>query len=1355
MSNSTTLPPGKPKAIIRAEAFMEERLSSGVSTSAGDLVPVKNEDLPNRSENLQAYRQLHARHNPRFPAVNGNGVGGNAEGGEDEGLLIGEDLVPDSLLPGHFYPIGPTALLNGQANTSPTVSGRITALAVAPDGQRIYCGAANGGVWRSDDSGNSWRPMMNALHLAPTSTQSDSLAIGAVAVDPNESDRIFVGTGEGPGRVQVGGSPEFFGVGPLFSPDGGFTWVEESVDEVRLAGSAFFRMLVDPVDPNKVTAASRAGVLQRMPRNRRLALDPNPQAYLFRHTPATQALSSYFWNQDGQDTTLAWTGGAGYLQDGEWLTPFSFSGIPYFHQYNRRTGDVVVNLWKGNGQPANYLTTEVDNWGTGWTDLMPVTLAGKACMVTYNSGNGRATLWLMDIRADVLFVGVEILWENRQWGPNWTNLVPVTIQGQPYFLAYNYVNGDATLQRWLPNGEYVRVFRSSWEAGQRIMAFNIDAESYLLLTDMNRGSGTLKRWNPEGRFQVVGLFPKDTFGRSINLQLVPFVVGTTQQFLGYNYDTGAVRIYKWTADMNLENVAAVNWGAGQIVKGFVMGYEWIQPTFTPKPPPSPNLPEPKTPTASGLAVARNAGATHYYAAFWDDQVYRSTDGGANWAVLGSGFPTKAGRITLASQGNNQEVLYAFTQEGLVYRWDRSDDKWRKISGVPAKDDLVKTQGGYDLSIAVSPNNIDLIYLGGAGFQNSAALYRCAVTYSRGNLFNSISMVPTWVGNSVHADIHALEFTECNPDALWVGSDGGVFRTTVATSTDAPVIADMFQPKNCGLGTQTVNFLEQHPTEDAILFCGTQDNGGQRMIGSEAWRLASFGDCGHVLIDWSTPQNVLLSYIYNKYFSSAGGGSNPGGNTSRTIPGATESNTLGYPPFAGTPVAVGVSPLSQRIAFGSNRPWLSDNFGNTDEGWRAITPAVLGSGNGFRIKSMLFLTPQRLVMGTMNGQVFQLTENTGVNPATWDLLRLDNIPPALGVSGPITGMTADPADDTQTKFYVAVGGTISNFRRVWYFDGNGWEARSGPSKGDVNALLDIQYNTLASARIEGEDHLFAGADIGIWHSQDNGQHWRPFSVGLPESAVFDLKIFPEDTVLKRPWLLRAATYGRSVFERVLAGGNAALKQSLLKPVQLYIQTNIFDRGLYPAVTHTVDGYATNNRETDFRMSVDMKMKKSEDGAFVSPADIDFCQFDTVDDDRFKPIPTIRIRYYFRVHTRGLALANGVTVNFLLAKVQDDDRPINNAGPPPALPVGVPQRIQQNQPIPGGTLWRTVGSATVNNLFAGTPLVTTLEFDLAENGSYFVLAILNHPSDLFDDNQTDPLILTSTNRKVAMSYFIMGT
>ncbi|MBX9841010.1 MAG: hypothetical protein K2Z80_04285 [Xanthobacteraceae bacterium] len=97
--------------------------------------------------------------------------------------------------------------LVGPAN----IGGRMTSLAYAPKKpNKIWAGAAGGGVWTSDNGGQSWRALW---HNQPT------LNIGSVAVDPQNPSIVYCGTGEA--NLSADSYP---GVGVFRSTDGGDTW---------------------------------------------------------------------------------------------------------------------------------------------------------------------------------------------------------------------------------------------------------------------------------------------------------------------------------------------------------------------------------------------------------------------------------------------------------------------------------------------------------------------------------------------------------------------------------------------------------------------------------------------------------------------------------------------------------------------------------------------------------------------------------------------------------------------------------------------------------------------------------------------------------------------------------------------------------------------------------------------------------------------------------------------------------------------------------------------------------------------------------------------------------------------------
>ena len=172
----------------------------------------------------------------------------------------------------NWLPLGPTVVLEGQTVGGEPVGGRTVGLAVAAGGQRVYAASACGGVFRSDDGGTSWASMMDAFDIDPTNFASASLACGAIAIDPADSDRVYVGTGEGEtheifaARI-VSALPAYRGIGPIRSDDGGATWLSEptAAGAPTLAGEAFFSLAVDPANREHVVGATSVGLYHRVP----------------------------------------------------------------------------------------------------------------------------------------------------------------------------------------------------------------------------------------------------------------------------------------------------------------------------------------------------------------------------------------------------------------------------------------------------------------------------------------------------------------------------------------------------------------------------------------------------------------------------------------------------------------------------------------------------------------------------------------------------------------------------------------------------------------------------------------------------------------------------------------------------------------------------------------------------------------------------------------------------------------------------------------------------------------------------------------------------------------------------------
>ncbi|MEP1094167.1 MAG: glycosyl hydrolase, partial [Cyclobacteriaceae bacterium] len=76
------------------------------------------------------------------------------------------------------------------------MGGRIQDIAVNPkDRSNWYIAVGSGGVWKTSNSGITWKPVFD---------DQSSYSIGTVSIDPNNTDVVWVGTGENVSGRHVG-----------------------------------------------------------------------------------------------------------------------------------------------------------------------------------------------------------------------------------------------------------------------------------------------------------------------------------------------------------------------------------------------------------------------------------------------------------------------------------------------------------------------------------------------------------------------------------------------------------------------------------------------------------------------------------------------------------------------------------------------------------------------------------------------------------------------------------------------------------------------------------------------------------------------------------------------------------------------------------------------------------------------------------------------------------------------------------------------------------------------------------------------------------------------------------------------
>lgn len=118
-------------------------------------------------------------------------------------------------------------------------SGRVVAIAVNPNDQsEYYVGSGHGSLWKTTNSGITFSPVFDG---------NKSYAIGSIAIDPTNTNVVWVGTGENNSQNNV-----IYGDGIYRSEDGGKTWNRMGLDSSEHIGG----IEIDPKNSNIVYVAA-------------------------------------------------------------------------------------------------------------------------------------------------------------------------------------------------------------------------------------------------------------------------------------------------------------------------------------------------------------------------------------------------------------------------------------------------------------------------------------------------------------------------------------------------------------------------------------------------------------------------------------------------------------------------------------------------------------------------------------------------------------------------------------------------------------------------------------------------------------------------------------------------------------------------------------------------------------------------------------------------------------------------------------------------------------------------------------------------------------------------------------------
>jgi len=277
-------------------------------------------------------------------------------------------------------------------------------------------------------------------------------------------------------------------------------------------------------------------------------------------------------------------------------------------------------------------------------------------------------------------------------------------------------------------------------------------------------------------------------------------------------------------------------------------------------------------------------------------------------------------------------------------------------------------------------------------------------------------------NTLHADEHALAIAPSNPNVVYTGSDGGIWRSTNNGTTWTSL-------NNIDFSATQFQGVTLHPFDRNFLMGGTQDNGTNCLSPNGTWSHCRDGDGGYAIIDTNAQDttNVLMYHTFFNQTNSQIGyeratstAANADGQLStwtfRGCSGTTSNNgfrcadnVLFYAPMALGPGR------PNTVYFGTDKLYRSTDRGNTMRAVSQFLAAVVSS---------IGISPQDdnvRIVGTDTSKVF--ATRTGANPLT------DVSSPSFPASSYIARAVIDP-NDSNTAYVTFSAFGLAAGEHVW-------------------------------------------------------------------------------------------------------------------------------------------------------------------------------------------------------------------------------------------------------------------------------------------------------------------------------------
>ncbi|MCS6884816.1 MAG: glycosyl hydrolase [Acidobacteriota bacterium] len=486
-------------------------------------------------------------------------------------------------------------------------------------------------------------------------------------------------------------------------------------------------------------------------------------------------------------------------------------------------------------------------------------------------------------------------------------------------------------------------------------------------------------------------------------------------------------------------------------------------------------------------------------------LYKSTDGGKSWKKLTAGLPEgELGRIAIAVAPSRPSTVYANVEarQTALYRSDDMGENWKRVNSSLN----VMARPFYFSFLAVDPKDHRKVYKLGLTL---------GVSRDGGESFFNIA-------GETHTDHHALWIDPNNTSFMYLGTDGGVYK-----SYD---------------GGQTWSMLRNLPVSQFYrvwydlatpynVYGGLQDNGTwtgpSRSFGgikNKEWKNVGYGDGFYSFPDPTDPDIVYSEYQGGRllrYHRATG--------EIKHISPATKINEpkLRFnwnTPFQPSRSSPGTIYLGSQYLFASTdkgESWVRlspDLTTNDPEKQRQEESGGLTIDNSAAENHCTIYAisdspkdPQVIWTGSDDGLV-QITRDGG---KTWQNVTA-NIP-GLEQNSWVSSIEAS-SHDPATAYVTFDRHTFGDMKPYVYRTTDYGKTWQSIVTDDIKGFAHVIREDLVNPEL-----LFLGTELGLYVSIDGGTSWARFTSKFPEMVpVRDLAIHP------REHDLIIATHGRGIY-----------------------------------------------------------------------------------------------------------------------------------------------------------------------------------------------------------------------------------